>query len=112
FFVGKVFPFISRKNRNIIITNFIYSVISLNFKNLNQLVNWSGLVGIFAVIRIEQLNKNPLCPLVIFRFRSSYFPAPIKRKTDFVQLLTIPLNIGFRSNGRMLSRLNGILLGR
>ena len=31
---------------------------------------------------IEQLNKNPLCPLIIFGIRGTYFPAPIKRKAQ------------------------------
>src|SRR5690606_22687215 len=42
----------------------------------------------------------------------TYFPAPIEREPDLIQLFPVPINIGFRGDGRMLSRLDGILLRR
>ena len=61
---------------------------------------------------IEHLNESPLCPFVIMRVTSTYFPVPIERESDFVQLLPVTGYVFFCGNGRMLSGLNRILFCR
>src|SRR5690606_27619038 len=56
-----------------------------------------------------KLDKDPLRPFVIIRVGGTYLPAPIKREPDLIQLFPVPIDIGLRGNGRMLSRLDGIL---
>ena len=79
-------------------------------------MGYQGLQGLgavcFAVVpAFEQLAKNPLRPPVIFRLAGPHLAAPVKTKSNAVQLLAVPGDVGLRGNGRVLARLNGILLG-
>ena len=49
--------------------------------------------------------------MVVIGIASSYLALPVEAETNLVELLTISGNILFCCNGRMLSCLNGILLG-
>src|SRR5690606_13512431 len=66
----------------------------------------------FIVPRIEKFNKNPLSPLIIRGIGSSYFTAPVERKTNLPKLFFISCDVLFCSNRRMCAGLDGILLRR
>ncbi len=61
---------------------------------------------------MKHFDERPLRPLVVFGIARAHLPAPIVREPDLVQLFSVPLDIFFGSNGRVLSRLYGILLCR
>ncbi len=85
---------------------------SLISEPLNQCFNRFRFIYFGIVPWMEQLQKNPLCPFVIIRVGGFNFTVPIKRKPDFIKLLAVTFYVLFGGNGRMLSCLNGILLGR
>ena len=63
-----------------------------------------------SILKIKQLNKNPLRPLIICWRGSPNFSRPIKRKAHLIELTAVGFYIRFRSYRRMLPRLNRILL--
>ena len=60
----------------------------------------------------KQLNKNPLRPAVVVGVAGLYLAAPVKTKSEAVQLLAVALDVGFGGDGRVLSGLNGVLFCR
>ena len=76
----------------------------------NQLLDGaSALLNVVVVVR-EHLHKCPLRPFVILRIASAHFAAPIERETNLVQLLAVAIDILRGGYGRVLTRLNRILL--
>ena len=65
-----------------------------------------------VIIAAEHLEECPLRPFVIFRITGPDLPRPVVRKADPVQLLPVSGYVLRRSDGRMLSRLDGILFRR
>ena len=82
------------------------------FKMSHQFINGACLIEFSVIITLEHLQKGPLCPLVIDWVASAHFTVPIIAETYLIQLLTVAGNILVGGDFGMLSRLNGILLGR
>ena len=60
---------------------------------------------------MEQFQKNPLSPLIIFRIRRIDFPLPVKRIAQRTQLPFKTFHIVLRHNPRMDMVLNRVILG-
>ena len=92
------------------LTFIIWLLIPSKSRNSVTITCKSLLAGI-AIEAVEHLLESPLCPVIIARFAGTHFPIPVEWEADLVQLFTITCNVGSRSYGRMLSGLDGILLG-
>ena len=77
----------------------------------HQFLDGTCLVEFGIVIALEHLQESPLCPLIVNGVTGAHFAVPIVAETYFVQLLAIAGNILISSDFRMLTRLDGILLG-
>ena len=79
---------------------------------LDKLCHRPGLPLRVVIVAVEHFLESPLGPVVILRVASAYFAVPIEAKSDFIQLFAVAVDILDGRNGRMLPRLDGILLGR
>ena len=61
---------------------------------------------------VIHLQKCPLCPLVVLRLTGAYLAVPIVAETNLIHLLAVACDVLLCCYGRVLTRLNGILLGR
>ena len=64
-----------------------------------------------AVEAFKHLLERPLCPMIIARLTSAYLTTPVEGETNLVQLLAVAVDVLFGGDSRMLTRLDGILLG-
>ena len=64
-----------------------------------------------VIIVVEHLDERPLRPLVIMRVAGAHLPAPVEAEAYLVQLFAIAGDVPRRGDGRVLPRLDGILLG-
>ena len=110
-FFTPTFPFLGSKNRRFACGSTHFGI-ALLVKNVYQQRNRTGCIGTIAIPMIKHLLKSPLCPFIIIGIAGAYLTIPIVAKTYFVELFAITRDILFGSNGRVLTRLNGILLGR
>ncbi len=70
------------------------------------------LVGGIVIVMLEELEESPLRPFVVLRLAGPHLAAPVETEAYFVQLLAVAVDILLRGDGRMLTRLDSILLGR
>ena len=70
------------------------------------------LLRVVVVIVVVHLQKGPLGPVVVGRVAGAHLTVPVERKADLVQLLAVAGDVLRRRHGRMLSGLDGVLLGR
>ena len=61
---------------------------------------------------LEQLQENPLCPLVVARVRGVDFTVPVKGQTQCLELALKACNIALGDLSRMYVVLDGKVLGR
>ena len=78
----------------------------------NQLTYGAGLLKLLVVIVVEELQECPLRPFVVGGVAGAHLAVPVKAETYLVQLLTIAVDVLLSGDGRMLARLDCILLGR
>ena len=71
-----------------------------------------SVILISIVVGVEHLDKCPLRPLVVLRIAGHDHSTPVVREADVVQLFPVPVGIDLGGDGRMLSRLDRILLRR
>ena len=76
-----------------------------------QIADRQGFVGLVAVVAVEQLDKSPLCPFVIFWITGAYLAAPVEGESYFVELFAVACNILFGGDGGGLTGLYGVLFG-
>ena len=81
-------------------------------ERLLQLADRARLLFVAAVVTVEHFQESPLRPLVVPRIAGAHFAIPVERKADLVELLAVTGDVVIGGDGRMLSRLDGILLGR
>ena len=77
----------------------------------NQGFNRLGLVGLGIVPVLEHLQEGPLRPLVIEGIAGADLARPVVGEADAVHLLAVAGDVGLRSLGGMLARLDGVLFG-
>ena len=77
-----------------------------------QLTDGQCFLRLVTVIGIKHFLESPLCPMVVARFTGAHLTVPVEAKSDFVELFTISFDIGFSSDGGMLSSLYGVLFSR
>ena len=65
-----------------------------------------------AVVALEHADERPLRPLVVARVAGAHLAVPVVAEAYLVELLAIARNVLVGGHGRMLARLDGILLGR
>ena len=78
---------------------------------LHQLGDGLRALALQAVEAVEHLLEGPLGPVVILRVAGAHLAPPVERESYLVQLFAIAVDVVHRRDGRMLSGLNGILLG-
>ena len=111
FFFAHTQPFLSREHiffatGNIEIQRSVFT------KMTTQIFYRHRFLQTVVVVRVEHLHKCPLRPFVIDGFTGTYFPVPIEAETDFIQLLTIAVDVFVGRLFWVLTRLNSILFGR
>ena len=52
-----------------------------------------------------------MCPLVVFGVAGAHFAGPVEAEADFVELLTVAVDVFLGGHGRVLPCLYGVLLG-
>ena len=77
----------------------------------NELVDGLCLLQVVVVIRVEHLLESPLCPVIVMGVAGAHLAVPVKGEADLVELLAIAVDVLLSGDGRVLSRLDGILLG-
>ena len=90
----------------------IHTQCTIVLKVGNEVFYGLSLLQVVVVIRVEHLLKGPLGPVVIIWITSADLSVPVETETDLVELFPIAVNVVHRRDGRMLSGLYGILLGR
>src|SRR5690554_463538 len=90
----------------------IYIVAAVLLKFFDQRCNRFDPVTVFVIPGVEKLLENPLRPAIIGRIGSAYLAAPVVIEAEFTELFSVPGNIFFNGDGRVLTGLNGILFGR
>ena len=81
-------------------------------EGLDELRDGSRLLRIVAVVVVVHLQEGPLRPLVVAGIARADLAVPVERETDLVQLLAVAGDVALGGHGRMLPRLDGVLLGR
>ena len=64
-----------------------------------------------VVVRLKHPLKGPLGPMVVAGVAGAHLAAPVEAESYLVQLLAVALDVLLRRHGRVLSGLDGILLG-
>ena len=77
----------------------------------NELSDGARTFFLRVVVALKHFHKCPLRPLVIFGVARTHFAVPIVAKSYLLQLLTIARYVFHRGHFRMLTGLDGILLG-
>ena len=81
-------------------------------ERLFQLPDRARLLPVAAIVAAEHFQEGPLRPLVVARVAGAHFAVPVERETDLVELFAVTGDVVFGGDGRMLSRLDGVLFGR
>ena len=81
-------------------------------ERIYKFVDALRLVCLQVIVTLEHFYKFPLCPFVILRIARLELAAPIVAETNLVQLLAVTVDVVYGCHLRMLTSLNGILLGR
>ena len=81
-------------------------------KLANKLLNWARLLLILIEPGIEDLQEDPLRPLVKLRVRGGHRATTVVAQAQRVQLTRHVLNIRHRGRARVRTRLDGVLLRR
>ena len=69
------------------------------------------LLAVVVIVAVEHLLESPLRPVVILRVARAYLSAPVEGEANLVQLFAVAVDIVNGCNCRVLSGLDGILLG-
>ena len=77
-----------------------------------QLLDRTRLLPVVAVVGGEHFEEGPLRPLVVLRIARAHLAVPVEREADLVELLAVAGDVALGRHGRVLSRLDGVLLGR
>ncbi len=78
---------------------------------LDELLDRLRLLASVAEEGVEHLLESPLSPMVILGVAGANLAVPVEREADLVELLTVAVDVGNGSYLRMLTCLDGILLG-
>ena len=76
-----------------------------------QFPDGACLLGVVAVVAVEHLLEGPLRPVVVFGVAGAYFAVPVEGETYLVKLFAVAVDVVDGGNRRVLSRLDGVLLG-
>ena len=90
----------------------LYTAIAALFELGNQRRNRLRLLGGEVVVVLEHLDERPLGPLVVFGLAGAELAIPVVAEANLIELLAVAANVYIGGNGRVLSGLDGILLGR
>ena len=77
----------------------------------HQLVDGARLLRAVVVVRLKHPLKGPLGPMVVAGVAGAHLAAPVEAESYLVQLLAVALDVLLRRHRRVLSGLDGILLG-
>ena len=77
-----------------------------------KLLDGPRLTATVVVVVGEHFEEGPLRPLVVGRVARAHLAVPVEREADLVQLLAVAGDVLLGRDGRVLPRLDGILLGR
>ena len=78
----------------------------------DELFNGLRALAFVAVERVEHLLERPLRPLIVARLAGAHLAVPVEAEAYLVQLLAVALDVRLGGDGRVLTCLYGILLGR
>ena len=84
---------------------------SLSLELLNQGLYRLSLLLLGIVPAVEHLEERPLGPLVVLGIAGADLARPVVGEADAVHLLAVACDVLLGGHGRMLSGLDGILLG-
>ena len=104
-------PLIGSERQFLTLSN-INTLRTLLLKVLDKLLYRLSLLAFVAIERVEHLLECPLSPMIITRITSTNLTIPVEREANLIELLTVVGDILIGSLLRMLSCLDGILLGR
>ena len=65
-----------------------------------------------AIVAAKHAQEGPLRPVVIRRLAGAHLAAPVEGEADLIQLFAIAIDVVHRRHLRVLTRLDGVLLGR
>ena len=65
-----------------------------------------------AIVAAEHAQEGPLRPVVIRRLAGAHLAAPVEGEANLIQLFAIAIDVVHRRHLRVLTRLDGVLLGR
>ncbi len=80
-------------------------------ETLHQLFDGTGLPAVVAEVAVEHPLEGPLRPVVVIRVAGAHLAVPVEREAYLVQLAAISLDVLLGRLGRVLPRLDGVLLG-
>ena len=90
----------------------IASLCAALFKVLHKFADGASLVEGGVVVAIEHFQESPLRPLVVFWVAGAHLAVPVVAEAYLVELLAIAADVFLRCHLGVLTRLDGILLGR
>ena len=111
FLFGESLPLLCRKGRAFAAGS-VHGSRATFLEGRHQFFNGTGFFGIFIVPAAEHFQESPLRPLIIIRVAGAEFAVPVEGEANAVQLLTVAGHVVVGGLFRMLSCLDGVLLGR
>ena len=90
---------------------FVGGPATFGFELLYEFLNGLCLLKLLVEVGVEHLLEGPLRPMVVVGRTSAHLAVPIETEADLVQLLAVAVDVGKGGLLRVLSRLDGILLG-
>ncbi len=82
------------------------------FELRDQLTDGAGSIGVGVVPRVEDLQEDPLRPPVVAGVGGADAAAAVVAEAETAQLPAVVVDVGLGGDGRMLSGLHRVLLGR
>ena len=105
-------PFLGGESQRIVRLCHVQSLGARSLETADELADGLCLLQVVVVVRLEHTLEGPLRPVVVARVAGAYLAVPVEAEPDLVELLAIVVDIVLGGDSRMLSCLNGILLGR
>ena len=89
----------------------VEALVAVFGEGLDELGDGPGLLRVVAVVVVVHFEEGPLRPFVVGGVARTHLALPVERKADLIQLLAVAGDVALGGHGRVLPRLDGILLG-
>ena len=100
------------RERKLLGARHVQSLGSRSVERLDEPLDRHGPVLVITIVAAEHFQKGPLRPMVIFRVAGTHLAIPVETETDLVELFAVTRDVALGRDGRMLARLDRVLLGR